>query len=200
MLMKFWREGDRSVGVCETCKTRVRTVFERRDFALDRPRVVVPDVLLAVCADCERVVAIPPQSSPRLNEARRKELAQLEARVPRHLEDALAVMAAECGKTDKEFRASILRYYLSEICRSATLAKRVKARARSPLAAGKADGRISLRLSRQLLDDVWTAAKRQGIRSKSELVVGLIVAASEDLLDASNSKRQTQLSIIATAS
>ncbi len=69
--MKLWKEGDRSRSVCERCKRLVGTRFERRTVNLERPAVAVPDVLVAACTSCGETVAIPAQSSPRLQAARR---------------------------------------------------------------------------------------------------------------------------------
>ena len=69
---QVWHEGDRSRGICESCRVVVNTRFEFRDYKLDAPcTVVVPALLVAVCTICDRIVSIPLQSSARLNEARR---------------------------------------------------------------------------------------------------------------------------------
>lgn len=49
----------------------VETRFEYRTYPLHDPRIDVPDVLVAVRAVCDRIAAVPFQSSPRLNEARK---------------------------------------------------------------------------------------------------------------------------------
>jgi RNase P subunit RPR2 len=63
--------GDLSRGICEQCGRVVETRFEYRTFQLEVPRIDVPAVLVSVCVTCDTVVAVPYQSSPRLNEARR---------------------------------------------------------------------------------------------------------------------------------
>lgn len=71
----LWKVGDRSRAVCEQCGRMVETRFERRAYRLSTPRVDVPDVLVAVCTACDRIAAVPYQSSARLNEARRATVA-----------------------------------------------------------------------------------------------------------------------------
>ena len=67
--MHLWREGDRSVGICERCRKRVNTRFERRTFPMERPRVDVPDVLVSVCDECGDIVDVPHQSTPKIAES-----------------------------------------------------------------------------------------------------------------------------------
>ena len=69
-MRKSWRAGDRSRGICEHCNAVVDTRFEYRTYTLQEPRVDIPDVLVAVCTGCDRTVAVPFQSSPKLNAAR----------------------------------------------------------------------------------------------------------------------------------
>lgn len=69
-MKKFWQAGDRSRAICEQCGV-VETRFEYRTVSLEKPRVDVPDVLVAVCTVCDQIAAVPYQSSPRLNEARK---------------------------------------------------------------------------------------------------------------------------------
>lgn len=68
-MKQFWRVGDRTRAICEHCARVNETRFEYRTYPLSKPRVDVPDVLVAVCTVCDRIAAVPYQSSPRLNEA-----------------------------------------------------------------------------------------------------------------------------------
>jgi RNase P subunit RPR2 len=70
-MKKSWSAGDRSRAFCEYCESVVETRFEYRTYALSTPRVDVPEVLVAVCSVCNRIAAVPYQSSARLNEARK---------------------------------------------------------------------------------------------------------------------------------
>lgn len=66
-----WSVGDRSQAICEECGAVVETRFEYRAVPLTKPGVDVPDVLVAVCIACDHIVAVPHQSTPQLNEARK---------------------------------------------------------------------------------------------------------------------------------
>lgn len=70
-MQNLWKAGDRSRAICEDCGKGVETHFEYRTFPLLEPKADVPDVLVGVCAECDRTVAVPYQSTPKLNEARK---------------------------------------------------------------------------------------------------------------------------------
>ncbi|MBA4160411.1 MAG: hypothetical protein H0X65_23560 [Gemmatimonadetes bacterium] len=62
--MHLWREGDRSEAICSACERRVTTTFQLRPYMLRESGIEVPEVLVAVCDVCDRIVAIPAQSTP----------------------------------------------------------------------------------------------------------------------------------------
>jgi hypothetical protein len=192
-MKKFWRAGDRSRGICERCNGVVETRFDYRTYPLSKPRVDVPDVLVAVCTVCDSIVAIPYQSSPKLNEARKAAEAPLEARIPKHLEDVLAVVASHYGRNDSEFRGVIVRYYLHAMGESDALARHIRELASGDLASGAANERLSLKIQEPVLTRAWETARNAGMRSKTEMVKGAIIAAAEDLEGREGKKRRETL-------
>lgn len=198
-MKKFWRAGDRSRAICEDCRKVVETRFEYRTYSLSKPRVNVPDVLVAVCTECDRIVAIPYQSTPKLNEARKAAEAALEARIPKHLEDVLAVVASHYGRNDSEFRAVVLRYYLNALAHSEEFAQHVRELASDELAQGVADERLSLRVQKPVLSRAWDTARNAGMRSKTDMVKGAILAAAEDLDSRQGRKRREALAEMAAS-
>jgi hypothetical protein len=197
-MKKFWRAGDRSRAICEQCGL-VETRFEYRTYPLEKPRVDVPDVLVAVCSTCDRIVAVPYQSSPRLNEARKAAEAPLEARIPRHLEDVLAVVASHYGRNDSEFRGVILRYYLHALGESDALARHIRELAAGELARGAADERLSVKVQKPVLTRAWETARNAGVRSKTDMVKGAIIAAAEDLDSVEGRERRETLAEMAAS-
>jgi hypothetical protein len=198
-MKKFWKAGDRSRAICEQCGKVVETRFEYRTYSLTKPRVDVPDVLVAVCTSCDCVVAVPYQSSPKLNAARKAAEAPLEARIPKHLEDVLAVVASHYGRNDREFRGVILRYYLHLMGESDALARHIRELASGDLASGAADERLSLKIQAPVLDRAWETARNAGMRSKTEMVKGAIIAAAEDLETREGRKRRDTLTEMAAS-
>lgn len=198
-MKKFWRAGDRSRAICEHCEGVVETRFEYRTYPLNKPRVDVPGVLVAVCTVCDAIVAVPYQSSPRLNEARKAAEAPLEARIPRHLEDVLAVVASHYGRNDSEFRSVIVRFYLHALGESDALARHIRDLARDDLARGLADERLSLKVQKPVLARAWDSARNAGMRSKTDMVKGAIIAAAEDLDSREGRKRRDALTEMAAS-
>jgi hypothetical protein len=191
--MKLWKEGDRSRAVCARCKRLVGTRFERRTVKLERPAVAVPDVLVAVCTSCGETAAIPAQSSPRLQAARQREAIRFEVRIPLELDDALRLIARQFAARHEAFEGSLIRYYLSKVGKDKETARRVKELAGSPLAAGPNTGRISLRIGKATWDAAWSMAREVGIKSKSEVIRGVIIAAALDSGVATEAGRKPSL-------
>lgn len=61
--------GEKSVSICETCKKRVKTTFQVRDLPMTEPVMVIKDLLVGVCDECDTIVSIPYSSTPQISEA-----------------------------------------------------------------------------------------------------------------------------------
>jgi len=178
--MKLWKAGDRSAAICERCQKKVSTRFEYRTFDLEKPKVSVPNVLVAVCKECDEIAAVPHQSTPKINEARAKETVSIEARVPREINDALGLIAVKLHARPRDLSAPLIRYYFREMGRKGTVALLVKAYSTKPLALGPAKERVSIKVDRPLWTSTWKEAKEAGIKNKGELIRGVILFAAAD--------------------
>ncbi len=69
--MQSWKEGDRSAGICERCRRRVRTRFERGELRVEQPVMTVEGVLVAVCEKCGEVAGVPHSSAMKIAEVAR---------------------------------------------------------------------------------------------------------------------------------
>jgi hypothetical protein len=67
--MKCYTEGETGVDICPVCKGRVDTTFVRRHVSFSDGNGQTPSVLVAVCNQCDHVLAVPPQSVPAIREA-----------------------------------------------------------------------------------------------------------------------------------
>lgn len=65
--MKTVKAGDKSKAICHECECVVETTFMIRDVALSDNSAIVENVLVAVCNNCDTVVALPHQSSKHVN-------------------------------------------------------------------------------------------------------------------------------------
>lgn len=68
--MKIWYAGDRSKALCEKCRKVVTTTFNYHNVPLESGSGVAKQIMAATCDECGTVVAIPPQSTPAIREAR----------------------------------------------------------------------------------------------------------------------------------
>jgi hypothetical protein len=178
--MKIWKEGDTGEAICDTCERRVATTYAYRSVHLRQTGANVENVLVGVCDECDEVASIPAQSVPRLKEAREGKLQTVNARIPRHLDDVLHLLADRYRAATPSFSAAMLRYYLNEIATSESFARRVSRLADKDIVRGKADSRISLRLSERLWTLAWRKAREAGIERQTDMLKGLIIAALED--------------------
>jgi len=65
--MKTVKAGDKSKAICHECECVVETTFMKRDVALSDSSAIVDNLLVAVCNNCDAVVALPHQSSKHVN-------------------------------------------------------------------------------------------------------------------------------------
>ena len=165
-----------------------------RTYHLEKTGVDVPGVLVEVCDQCDAIVTIPHQSSVRLLEFRRaRKDESLEARIPTHLEDVIHLIADRFEVPVQTFRPGLLRFYLRELARDEGLAERVRQLASSELAQAPARARVSLRAPEGLLAEAREQARKAGIRTDAEMLRGLLLAATEDVLERGDKKRIMRL-------
>lgn len=68
-MAREYRQGDVVAAYCARCRQTVRAYFQFRGIQLRRTQLTVPDVLVAVCANCDHTVALPRQSIDQFREA-----------------------------------------------------------------------------------------------------------------------------------
>lgn len=198
--MQLWNVGDKSEAICGKCRGRRTTTFETRDIRLADAKITVPDVLVAVCDDCGETAAIPAQSTPLLKASLEREPAKITARINRRLEDAIRMIASEYGTRERDFRSLLVRFYLLEISRNEDFAKRVAKLARSKFVQGPKTGRFEIRLPEAALAASWGAARGAGMRTQTEMIGGLLAAATEDVFEGRAPKRAAHLQELAALS
>jgi hypothetical protein len=190
----LYQEGEASEAACRHCGKGVTTHFATRTYRLHESGVEVPGVLVAVCDECDAIVAIPAQSSVRLRDARvRRKDESLEARIPTHLEDVIHLIADRFQAPVQTFRPSLLRFYLREFAESVQFAERVRALGQSELAQGPARARISLRAPEPLVSKARERARLAGIATDAEMMRGILLAGKEDVLDGGDVERIIRL-------
>lgn len=97
---------------------------------------------------------MPQQSAPRIQEALFGKRCAVEARIPRHLRDVLLTICAEIA-TDAgptEIEPFVMRYYIAHIAHNKIKVAALKRHLKSRLMEGRANDRISFRISEQILN------------------------------------------------
>lgn len=67
--MEHYKLGDHSKAICEDCNRVVDTTFVVRNVPFFDGSGIVENILVAVCNNCNEVVAIPAQSTAAINAA-----------------------------------------------------------------------------------------------------------------------------------
>jgi hypothetical protein len=196
--VKIIQEGETGLALAPE-RGRVPVVYRYRDITLDSG-ATVRHVLVGVDEESDEVLVIPSQSTPRIKEAREAAKEEvLEARVPRELEDVLALVADRYGVSPKKFSPALIRYYLHAAAIHPPLARRLDRLSRVPLARGRRSARIRVRCEASLSREVALMAAGFADASQSDLVRGAIVAVKEDVLDNRAKRRVEELEAVAAA-
>lgn len=178
--MKLYKVGATSKAICSHCEQLRPITFAERDVPLSSRKGVVKDVLVGVCDVCDKVASIPQQSVPRIKESIRYSRHSVEARIPRHLLDALGLACHELG-FGAESSPVLFRYYLRRVSSKATLRARLSSLAASEEARGPASARFSAKLNDDMFE-MLRGIERTGM-SQSDVVKGLIMQMKKDVLD-----------------
>ena len=181
--MKLYKMGEKSKAICQFCNQMTATTFKERDVPLSSGKGMVPNVLAAICDTCDRVVSIPQQSVPRIQEVLHYSRHPIEARIPRHLLDALMMSCYGLGYGVNESKQTILfRYYLQKVCQTKGSHARFTALLETEEAKGKSNARFSIKLSDELYGHFLKLEKETKL-NKSEVVKGVIIQMKKELLD-----------------
>jgi len=193
--MKILFEGDSGKALCEHCQAVVQTRYVRRDVPFSDGQGQARDILVGVCTHCDTVVAIPPQSTPAIREARKQQLKSIEARLPAVYLDALdAAMHAVSCEAGANLRKLFLGHYfqlLVQASQGEQLLPAHEAFARSldeqrrqrGLPPSGATRRLSMKVTPHVAED-FLALQQQTRMTQTELLKSVIARIQADVLEA----------------
>ncbi len=187
---RFLRAGDAGRAICPHCKAMREMVYQYRAVYLEKTKVSVPNVLVGVCLTCDRAIVLPAQSTPRISEARAREVREQNARIPLELEDRLNMMAQALDVRPEPFKGALCRYVLGRVVRDRVFAERAWALAASPEAKGTPGGRVKFRAGVALPKAAKAAGTAAGIGDLSAILRGAILA-----VDAMRAEAQERVAI-----
>ncbi|PIR22898.1 MAG: hypothetical protein COV44_05530 [Deltaproteobacteria bacterium CG11_big_fil_rev_8_21_14_0_20_45_16] len=199
-MKRFYHEGEKSNGICKSCRTEVTTTFKSTTLALASGKGKVQGVLAAVCDDCGKVVAVPQQSAPRIREALFGKKLSVEVRVPRHLRDVLLTICSEITSDCKptEIEPFVLRYYMAHIAHGRIQIRSLKKHLKSKLLQGRANDRLSFRVSEEVLRKFEKKIETVKL-NRTDAIKMLILQAKVDLLDKAAPGRLKEIVLFASA-
>jgi hypothetical protein len=199
-MTNFYREGDKSKGTCASCKAVVETTFKLTSVPLMSGRGKVDEVLAALCDRCKTLVSVPQQSIHRIREGLFGKKCPVEVRIPRHLRDVLLTVCAEIASDAKptEIEPFVLRYYMAHIAHNKLKAGLLKKHLRSKLLEGRANDRVSFRVSEEIL--IRFEQKLKIVKmSRTEAIKAIILQAKVDLIDKMAPRRLREIVLLASA-
>jgi len=192
--MKILFEGDSGKALCEHCQAVVTTRYARRDVPFSDGKGMARDILVGVCTRCDGVVALPPQSTPAIHEARNQQLKSIEARLPAVYLDVLdAAMHAVSREAGANLRKLFLAYYFQQLAQvqqggqlQAAHQTFVQAldeqREQRGLAGSSATRRLSMKVNPHMAQDMLALQQRTGV-NQTELLKAVIALIQADVLE-----------------
>jgi len=185
--MQFYQAGDKSKAICEDCGDVVTTTFAYRDIPFDGGRGVATSILAAVCDRCNRVVALPAQSTPAYARARKDAETPLDVTLTAREMDVLDAAAYRVdAKANDKLRESLIAIYLLRSASDARCAAHLKEKcAKKP--GRRANGGampkrcLSLNLAPRAKESLKALMKSSGLR-RSQIFRGVISQIEEEIV------------------
>lgn len=177
--LRFLNAGDRARAICGHCSAMRDIEYQYRPLVLEKTKITVPNVLVGVCLECDDIVSIPAQSTPRIKAARQRQMKEQNARISLELEDRLNVIAAEVDARPEPFKGALFRYALARVVSDKRFARQVWKQAHSPHQKGTAGARVKFRADVELPQQAMAAAEAAGIYELSAILRGAILTVDE---------------------
>ncbi len=185
--MKLYRKGEKGEAVCEECAKLVSTTFDYRDVPFEDGLGTVKGILAAVCDDCDRVVATPPQSTPAIRRAREVATRPVEISVPAPYVEILDLALYRINaRATAEHRKVLLTYFANKVAGDPDPKAVVQGLVTRSKAFSASLGRVPRRRlsfkvtprSHALISSLADAASA----SRTDLLSGLIMQIENDLV------------------
>ena len=183
--MIVYKAGETSKAICNHCKSLVSTTFAYRDVPFDDGKGFVKDVLCSVCDQCDRVVALPAQSTPAVQRAR--EIADVPLEVMLSAPD-MELLDLAIWRIDPEsglrLRKLLLTMYIRRLENDPAAIARLRATA--PVVIGSnavkvPKRRLSIKIAPKTDRSIRQLMAASGL-NKSGLIRGIVHQIEEDLV------------------
>jgi len=185
--MKLYQEGQKLKAICEDCQDLVRATFAYRDVPFDDGCGIAKGILAAVCDGCNRVIALPAQSTPAIVRARENARKSLDVTLHAWEMDILESASYRIDPdANGRLRETLIAYYLRRSTTDARGAARIKGN-RPMKPKRRANGspmpkrKLSLNLTARAAESLKSLTKSSGL-SKSQIIRGVISQIEADLV------------------
>jgi hypothetical protein len=161
--------------------------YRLRDVDFSDHRGTVRNILAAVCNQCDAVVSVPAQSTPRIKSEFEQAKSALEVRVPAHYLDILNVATQKIDDSlDENFHKTLILYYLHALTTGRYQQQELKMLLGSELANAKSSKRLSMKVSQRQLAELNSIMEQQSLTRSSDVVKAVILKIYQDLVQEKN--------------
>jgi hypothetical protein len=199
--MKLFTSGEKGRALCDR-DGLVSTTYRYRDVPFSDGQGQVRDILVGVCDRCDRVLAIPPQSTPAIGAERARAQVPVEATLPAPYIEILDAAGLRVHATaTPDFRKRLLVYYVDryasgaeKMAELATLAQRCPTVVMRSVKPPRK--RLSFKLApkaHQRFEDVARASHLD----KTTLIKSLVVKINDDIVEPARPRHLAELSTLA---
>ncbi|CAI0767682.1 Uncharacterised protein [Serratia quinivorans] len=184
--MRIVKEGDTRSVLCQNCG-RTMATYRLRDVDFSDRCGTVRNILAAVCNQCNAVVSVPAQSTPRIKSEFEQAKSALEVRVPAHYLDILNVATQKIDDSlDENFHKTLILYYLHALTTGRYQQQELKTLLGSELANAKSSKRLSMKVSQKQLAELNSIMEQQSLTRNSDVVKAVILKIYQDLVQEKN--------------
>lgn len=192
--MKFYKKGDKSKAICDTCGF-VHTTFLYRDLIIKETGAKVENVLVGVCDKCGKTVSTPAQSTAEISKVREKSIKSLEVFIPSPFIEALYLAGSFIdGKSNSEKIKNILQLYIHDF-NELNIKKVIKDYEDFNLLFITQDlpkKRMSFKISNEIDIQLNSISKKLN-KNKTETIKVLVTSIKKDIVDEQNLSKIKEL-------
>lgn len=197
--MRIVKEGDTRQVICHNCG-KSQATYLLRDVNFNDKSGTVKNILAAVCNNCNEVVSIPAQSTPKIKEEYEKIRASLEVRVPAHFLDILNVASQKINPAvDDNFSRALILYYIHALNSGRYEQQDLAKLLNGDLAKAKASKRISIKITPWQLNELNELMAKQHIEKNTDVIKAVILKIHEDIIQNDKPEKLTELRNVAAA-
>lgn len=197
--MKIVKEGDKGKAVCQACGL-TQTTYSLRDVAFNDNSGIVKNILAGVCDNCNSVVSIPRQCTPKIKATYNETKRSAEYRVPAHFIDILSLATSKIdGEMGDVLSKPLLLYYVHKLNSGAIPGTKLKELLSSDLALAPSTKRLSFKITERTEKELDCVVKKTGLNNNTDVVKGIILKIYEDIVEPKIPKHIKELRRIAAS-